>query len=172
MRPNQTAFFNLGFLIPFSTIFNGILKNVFQISRPAEELWLVLPTDGLGFPSGDVQVATVFWGMLLLNARSIYLKSLIGILLFGIACSWVYLGVHSLDDVCAGLLIGIITLIIWRRPIIEKITSGWRNGRTHSLFFVTILTIIAYLLITKEARWPAMIVMSMGASIGLLFPQV
>jgi len=57
---NASVFWRLGFLIPFSTVVNGILKNVFLLERPDTSLHLVHVIDkSLGFPSGDVHVATV-----------------------------------------------------------------------------------------------------------------
>ena len=60
LATNASVFWKLGFLIPFSTVVNGILKNIFLLERPEASLHLVHVIDrSLGFPSGDVHVATV-----------------------------------------------------------------------------------------------------------------
>ena len=70
---NASVFWRLGFLIPFSTVVNGILKNVFLLERPDTSLHLVHVIDkSLGFPSGDVHVATVLWELLLYYFQSTF----------------------------------------------------------------------------------------------------
>lgn len=167
LRPTNKLFLQLGFLVPFSTILNGILKNIFQISRPPIEFWLAQPTDELGFPSGDVQVATVFWGMILLNVRASSLKLLIAIIIGGIGCSRIYLGVHSIADVLVGFLIAIPTIYVWRLSVVQQTVSGWWNDRSASLWGITIFLIACYGVIAKNSQWPSVIIMSIGAIIGV-----
>lgn len=167
LRPTSGVFTSLGFLVPFSTVLSGVLKNIFKMPRPQEDLWLVVPGDALGFPSGDVQIATVFWGMLFLATRSAYLKSLTAVLLLGISCSRVYLGVHSVYDVLAGLCVGIIILLIWKSKLIQKIITGGKNTKIFSLFICTFFTISTYIFLAKETQWPMMMVVSIGAMIGV-----
>jgi hypothetical protein len=55
LRPGGWTFVQLGFLVPFATIVNLILKHSFAIIRPHEDLHLVHVESILGFPSGDVR---------------------------------------------------------------------------------------------------------------------
>jgi hypothetical protein len=166
LRPKNKLFLHLGFLVPFSTILNGVLKNIFQIARPPEAFWLAQPTDGLGFPSGDVQVATVFWGMILLNVRSTPLKLLIAVIIGGVGCSRVYLGVHSMADVLAGFLIAVLTVWAWRFSTVQNRLNRWWNGRSSSLFLLTACLIMGYVVAAKDFQWPSVIIISMGALVG------
>ncbi|WP_375358897.1 phosphatase PAP2 family protein [Candidatus Tisiphia endosymbiont of Neophilaenus lineatus] len=53
----------------------------------------------IGFPSGDIQVATTFWLAIFLSLKNSPFKYLCLLPIIGIGLSRVYLGVHSIYDV-------------------------------------------------------------------------
>lgn len=94
----------------------GILKNWFERSRPIGEALTV--ARGYSFPSGHAMLAMAFYGFLaslLLQSGSKWGRrgaALLYILIVFIAFSRVYLNVHYLSDVLAGLFFGFICLIV------------------------------------------------------------
>lgn len=75
LRPSSIIFKSLGFLVPFSIIFNCLLKNIFHIPRPDISLHLILVFDPFGFLSGDAQVSVIFWRYILIHIKHrIFLK--------------------------------------------------------------------------------------------------
>ena len=104
------------------------LKHFFNRPRPLIPLLKQVP--GLSFPSGHAFMSFVFYGMLIyiiyLEVKNIWLKSLIffvlGIVIFSIGLSRVYLRVHYASDVIAGFCFGFMSLIIllWLLRRIEK----------------------------------------------------
>jgi undecaprenyl-diphosphatase len=96
--------------VPGSMILNAALKHVFQRSRPAfDEPLLTLTT--YSFPSGHAAGATAFYGMLAAyfvcavkpwrGRIAIALSAVALVALMGL--SRIYLGVHYLSDVLAGI---------------------------------------------------------------------
>jgi undecaprenyl-diphosphatase len=92
-----------------------VLKNVFQISRPASEIY---SADGWSFPSGHATVATafffllshIFWGKLQTGAGK---TALISGSVFGtlvICFSRLYLGAHWTLDILAGIALGLLSV--------------------------------------------------------------
>lgn len=62
LNPQKRLFLDLGWLVSFSTLLNVNLKKLFAIPRPNSTLHMLPINDNsFGFPSGDVQVATVFY---------------------------------------------------------------------------------------------------------------
>lgn len=91
------------------------LKNIFQISRPVSEVFVV---DGWSFPSGHATIATAFFFLLSFiffsKLHSVAHKSLLligsvaGILL--ICFSRLYLGAHWTLDILAGVALGLLSV--------------------------------------------------------------
>jgi len=122
---------NLAFSLMFSVYLNEMLKNVSQDPRPpanydpSEEYGFIEP--GYGFPSGHSQNAVATWGYMAYEFKdetepSFIIPLFLSILIFFIAISRVIIGVHDLQDIIGGLLIGIGFLIafIYLEPIVSK----------------------------------------------------
>jgi len=92
-----------------------VLKNIFQISRPASDIYLA---EGWSFPSGHATVATAFFFLLAyiffgkiktLRGRTILiLGSIAGALI--VCFSRLYLGAHWTLDVLAGVALGLLSV--------------------------------------------------------------
>jgi membrane-associated phospholipid phosphatase len=111
----------LALTVPGCMLLNVALKHVFQRARPSfDEPLLTLTT--YSFPSGHAAGSTVFYGVLaaylLCKIKSSGWRSVIVLSAFSlvtlVALSRMYLGVHYLSDVLAGIVVGIawLTLIL------------------------------------------------------------
>lgn len=154
---------SLGFLIPFSVLLNYSLKNIFQIPRPSADLHLVPVLDPFGFPSGDAQVAAVFWMTIFFYFKNTSLRFLCFIPLVIIMLSRVYFGVHSPFDVLGGLGFSLCTLYGWTLHLKHE-----QNILTApSQFWTTVIgTFGFYAIVSHNLPWYPRVSVAMGAMIG------
>lgn len=148
---NPRVFWQLGFLVPFSTMLNGVLKNIFLCERPDISLHLVDVMDkSSGFPSGDVHVAMIFWGMLFYHFQSRILRFFVVVMILCIMLSRVYLGVHTIDQVFGGLFFGLVTVFVAISIYGQKLFDKWQNGETRTYWLLCILVFIVYIMTSME----------------------
>ena len=137
-------FSRIAMLLFVSGLVNGFLKDYFQDPRPAMEFMLD-PRIGqsYGWPSGHAQIAGTLWGLIAIEFKKNWLTAFCVLMIGLVSFSRMYLGVHDIGDVFAGLLIGIIILAIWYLALIYKFNDLLSN----KLWMVTILLsqIIYYL---------------------------
>ena len=137
-------FSRIAMLLFVSGLVNGFLKDYFQDPRPAMEFMLD-PRIGqsYGWPSGHAQIAVTLWGLIAIEFKKNWLTAFCVLMIGLVSFSRMYLGVHDIGDVFAGLLIGIIILAIWYLALIYKFNDLLSN----KLWMVTILLsqIIYYL---------------------------
>lgn len=100
-----------------STVFNFLTKNIVLRTRP-NHLRLIEET-GYSFPSGHAMGSIAFYGFIIfLLSKSkinknlkIFLSVIIGLTIFLIGISRIYVGVHYPSDIIGGFLLGYIILI-------------------------------------------------------------
>lgn len=100
-----------------STVFNFLTKNIVLRNRP-DHLRLIEET-GYSFPSGHAMGSIAFYGFIIfLLSKSkinkylkIFLSIIIGLTIFLIGISRIYVGVHYPSDIIGGFLLGYIILI-------------------------------------------------------------
>jgi hypothetical protein len=108
----------------FTYFFNGLLKELFQDPRPitnqdpAEDLGVTEAS--YGFPSGHAQSAVSYWGYVSYEFKDKYKRNdipiipiILSVIIFLIAISRIIIGVHDLQDIIGGLLLGIGFLLIF-----------------------------------------------------------
>ena len=109
----------LAYLLSFSNTFNSLIKHILRDPRP---YWKE-PDIGLseetsyGVASGHAQNSTVLYGTIALWFRKIWVWILSIIMILMMALSRIYLGVHDIEDVIAGIVVGLLILIafsLWR----------------------------------------------------------
>lgn len=101
-------FFQTACLIGFEVIVNVALKGTFKIAGSVD-----LEAVSYVFPSGHMQMATVFYTWLALYIPFWSCRAVIAILLAGIGASLIHFGYHSLDDVIGGIVFGVVLVSIY-----------------------------------------------------------
>lgn len=162
--PRNKVFKAVGFLFPFTILFNLVIKYTFMIPRPNENLWLTTVSDPMGFPSGGAQLAAALWGLIYLNIKN-KLRYLCWIPLIGIPMSRVYLGVHSIYDVTVGLIVGWATLKLWIRYFDTYFEAHNISQKVFIFLGITFLTTLLYFLSAGD-QWTKLVPFSIGSQIG------
>jgi len=142
---DKDMFTRLAVLIMASALLNGFLKDLFDDPRPALEFALdPRVRESYGLPSGHAQVAAVTWFWLAWELRRIAVWLLAIVIVAGVSFSRLYLGVHDLEDVLAGLALGIASLLLFEWLLSERF-GAWHqlDGRAQ----------IAILLAVQPAIW-------------------
>lgn len=116
----------LGVVLALSIVTNHVLKGAFGTSRPYD-LEAALSTEsarrtggGHGFPSGHTQNAATFWPAFAFRYGWMWLWITAILIVFAVALSRVYLGVHMPIDVTGGFVFGMI--FAW-------VAGGWSGPR-------------------------------------------
>ena len=111
---DKPMFTRLAILVGIVGLTNFYLKELFQDPRPAAEFALDPRVgDSFGLPSGHAQIATAMWFWLAIEIRRSWAWALAIIVAVGVGASRLYLGVHDVEDVLAGTLLGIATVVIY-----------------------------------------------------------
>jgi len=106
------------------------LKDLYDIPRPCND-WLTdakacTPPEDYGFPSGHTAFAFVFVAASLGTAVfPVYL--VLGII---IAFSRIYLGVHSIEDVAGGVVLGMLSYLVFEEAV-DAIGRGRDKKKKH-----------------------------------------
>ena len=98
----------VGVMLLVSASVNGLLKLAFTTPRPSflrPELAEVTETS-FGLPSGHAQNATAIWGLLAALLRPWPVRVGLVALIAAIAWSRIHLGVHFMEDMVVGVLVG------------------------------------------------------------------
>lgn len=173
-NPRTSLYRSLMLLIPLSTVINCLLKNFFQIPRPDISLHLLPVLDSFGFPSGDVQVAVVFWGMMYLCYQGIYLRCLSVMMVIVIAVSRVYLGVHSVLDVTAAVVIGLAIVYAWTLYFSPMFEYDSNKNPCMNLSILVLTVLLLHVAVSFQFHFPSMMSMSTGSLLGFMvaYPYV
>jgi glycerophosphoryl diester phosphodiesterase len=127
-----------------SGLINAFLKDFFQDARPAIELMLD-PKVGTsyGWPSGHSQIAVTLWGLLAYELKNKWATIGAITIIILIAFSRMYLGVHDLGDVFAGLIIGGMILLIWHYAVINDLYKSL--SKRSWLILILVFQLILYI---------------------------
>ena len=117
--------FKLALLVAFTTLINHLLKIMIRNPRPyvsdgtflenwaVDEETAIETAKSFSTPSGHAQGSASFWWYLHLKLQSRITFVLLFIMIIMIGLSRPYLGVHYLEDVILGWLLGFFVLIIF-----------------------------------------------------------
>lgn len=112
---DKALFTRLALLIGLVGLSNTFLKELFMDPRPPNAFAL----DGrvgesFGFPSGHAQIAVAMWFYLAMEIKRTWAWIAAAIIASGVCFSRIYLGVHDVEDVLGGALIGLACIFIFK----------------------------------------------------------
>lgn len=119
--------FRLVLMYLTSSSINGVLKLVFGFPRPYwvnTQIKAYKAANGFGLPSGHAQSSLAVWGLLAARIRRGWVYVTLGLLIFLISLSRIFLAVHFPTDTLVGWFVG--GLILWgflsfERPLTERL---------------------------------------------------
>jgi membrane-associated phospholipid phosphatase len=134
----------LGALLMLSAYLNYALKALFDQPRPsADRVKVMAEETSPGLPSGHSQGALVFYGYLAAQARRGWAWVVVGLVIFSVGLSRIYLGAHFPSDVLSGWLVGAGVLALYLRvePDVEQYVRPWPWSRKMALAVVLPLSL-------------------------------
>ena len=112
---DKALFTRLALLIGLVGLSNTFLKELFMDARPPIALALDGRVgDSFGFPSGHAQIAVAMWFYLAMEVKRTWAWIAASVLAAGVCLSRIYLGVHDVEDVLGGALIGLACIFIFK----------------------------------------------------------
>ena len=144
---SKTVFYRLLILVASNALLNAYLKDVFQDPRPAMELRLDdLVHASYGLPSGHAQLAVVLWMWLAWEVRRTGVWVLCEAIALGVMASRMYLGVHDLEDVLGGAILGGLSLLVFEQ--VRHRQWRWQTSVGWNVALIALVTSLALL------TWP------------------
>jgi len=139
----------LGYIFLLSVTANNIAKNAFRQPRP---FWLDpavqrSQVEGYGIPSGHVQNVTTVLLLLAIWVRRRWLWAVAFVAILLMALSRLYLGVHFLQDVIGGFILGLLVLgmfLLWRRLYAERFGKHILGRRLLMMVLIPAILAAAY----------------------------
>jgi membrane-associated phospholipid phosphatase len=125
---DKSLFTRMAVLIVVTALVNSFLKDLFQDPRPDPSFALDAErtSTSYGLPSGHAQVATAMWFWLAYEMRRAWAWGLAIVIIASVCLSRLYLGVHDVEDVIAGVLLGLATLVVFKALLADEF-QGWRD---------------------------------------------
>jgi membrane-associated phospholipid phosphatase len=121
----------VGLILATNNFINSVFKLLFASPRPywvSDQVRPVVGESSFGAPSGHAQNAAAIWGIMAHGIRRIWAWVAAGLLVFLIGFSRPYLGVHFVQDVLVGWLLGGIVLVLFTR--LWEPAARWLAGMT------------------------------------------
>lgn len=133
-----TAVFMVGYW------FNNVLKELFDTARPTpDQVRVVRPESSGAFPSGHSMNPLMFWGAIALQAKRTWITASLGVVIFLIGLSRLYLGVHWPLDVLGGWAIG--AAMLWGFEVTRDFWVGANQKLGTRLFWAVAVPLGAFL---------------------------
>lgn len=122
---------NACLIILFTMIFNAFLKSLFLVPLNPS-----IGKEGFAFPSGHMQVSVAFYGWVFWIYANRSIRGLILLILTGIGWSLIQQGYHTLEDVLAAAIVGLVTVYGFVK--INQLSFIQKNPARFGLFLVPV----------------------------------
>lgn len=139
---SRAIFYRLMILVAINALINAYAKDCFQDPRPP----LALRLDDLvgasyGLPSGHAQMAVVMWLWLAWELRRTGVWVLCTLIALSVMASRLYLGVHDLEDLVGGAVLGAASLVLFE--VARHHQTRWQTHLGWSSALVALVTSLA-----------------------------
>lgn len=139
----------LAYLLSISAVLNAMVKHLVRNQRPFwnDAALALVDEKSYGIPSGHSQSATIFYGTLAIFIRRAWAWILAIVLISLMAISRVYLGVHDIEDVIAGIVLGLLVLLgyaLWNRFLAVRFNNRILGQRLLFAVLVPLVLFIVY----------------------------
>jgi len=125
----------MGLRVAIMLLLSNGVNTIFKISlHSPRPYWLDTQVKtfavetSFALPSGHAQHAASIWGLIAASTKGTTGKILLGLLIFLIGLSRIYLGVHFITDVLIGWALG--GLMLWAFLKLEKPIASWLKKRS------------------------------------------
>lgn len=153
---DRKLFTRLTVLIALVAVLNSWLKDFWQDARPdpAFQLDGDRVADSYGLPSGHAQVAIAMWFWLAYEIKRPWAWAAAAFIAAGVCFSRLYLGVHDVEDVLAGIALGLLSLAVFAVLVHENVVARWRRLPAWMDFAVILVAIPVLWVIWPEGEDP------------------
>ncbi|MEP5665359.1 phosphatase PAP2 family protein [Parvibaculum sp.] len=153
---DRNLFTRLTVLIAITAVVNGWLKDFWQDARPdpAFQLDGDRVADSYGLPSGHAQVAIAMWFWLAYEMKRRWAWVAAVFIAAGVCSTRLYLGVHDVEDVLAGIALGLLSLAVFAALVHENVVARWRRLPAWIDFAVILVTIPLLWIIWPQGEDP------------------
>jgi membrane-associated phospholipid phosphatase len=147
---NKRVGATLIYLLSLSSLLNLLLKHLLRSPRP---LWIdsslgLSEEVDYGLPSWHAQMATVFYLYLAIWIKRGWFWVLAIIMIFLMALSRIFLGVHTIADVAVGILIGVLLVLayfLWQRYLAVDFNKRILGQRLLAVVSIPIIIGLVYI---------------------------
>lgn len=142
---NKEAASRVAVLTLISGLFTLFLKVTFADPRPPQEFAMEgYRPESYGLPSGHTLMAITFWGSLAVESGRRVARWVAAVLIAGIAFSRLYLGVHDLEDILVGAVVGVTLLAAYLLRTRCVASLRCRRIALSALFLIPVILIFCW----------------------------
>lgn len=139
---SKAVFYRMLVLVAANALINAYAKDWLQDLRPPLELRLDdLVGASYGLPSGHAQLAVVLWMWLAWEVRRAWVWVLCSAIALGVMASRLYLGVHDLEDVLGGALLGGASLVLFEA--LRHRNWRWQTSTPWGVALIAAIAVLA-----------------------------
>lgn len=139
---NKAIFYRLMILVVINALINAYAKDWIQDPRPPLEIRLDdLIGASYGLPSGHAQIGVVMWMWLAWELSRAWVWVLCALIALSVIASRLYLGVHDLEDLVGGAVLGAASLVLFE--LARHHRTRWQTSLAWSTALVALVTALA-----------------------------
>lgn len=160
--------YRLGFAYLSNGVINSGIKEVFKVPRPIGEPGIrslrLETAGGYSFPSGHSQFSASFWTSIAIQVKKRYVYIAGAVITLLVMISRLYLGVHRPIDVAAGMVLGVLWVLI-SNSMFDYAEKTGRKG----IFLIFIIPMLICLFLLNDDVYVKVTGTGLAFYIGYLF---